>query len=85
MSNGSENGVYTSGSWSKRWCHADTTQQALGQFLCLPKQILTVLETKESYYCILLSTLFYLLLFPHLELMFALGLVPTVTTVLLNK
>lgn len=77
MSNVRENGVYASGSWSKVWCHADTTQQALGQFLCLPKQILTVLETKESYYCNPLTTLFYLLLFPHLELMFGLGLVST--------
>lgn len=41
-----------------------------------PKQILTVLEAKESYYCILLTSLFYLLLFMHVELMFGTGLVP---------
>lgn len=30
MSNVRENRVYASGSWSKGWCHAGTTQQVLG-------------------------------------------------------
>lgn len=70
-------GVYASDCWSKWWCHADTAQQALGQFLCLPHQILTVLETKESYYCYLLTVFFSLLFLSHLELMFGVGLVST--------
>lgn len=69
-------GVCASGSQNKGQCHADTTQQALGQFLCLPNQILTVLETKESNYY-LLTVFFSLLLLSHLELMFGVGLVPT--------